>query len=124
MGGPQCEPPTQDSPAATEHLQSPQRALLGVGHSSPPWHGLHPAPAASRALWHGQCVEHDPCTPPHTLPHGKGLLCPFALTEAACDNPRVRLLSNNHPQRSAVLVKGCDSPPQARAPHHGIRPPS
>lgn len=91
-------------PPSTARLpQNICKALKGEyhwdqGHSSPischspPWHGTHPTPAASRAFWHGQWVEHDPCTHLQTvgcagLPCGKGLLCPFAPIEVACNNP-------------------------------------
>lgn len=61
---------------------------------------------------------HRPC------PIERGSSAPLLPGKPLATAPAVHLLSNNHPQSSTVLVKGCDSPPQARAPHHGISPPS
>lgn len=84
------------------------------------WHA--PASAASTALWHGLNITPAPICRPCPMERGSSaLLLP---QKPLTTTPAVHLLSNNYPQSSTVLVKGCDPPPQGRAPHHGIRPPS
>lgn len=93
-----------------------------VSCHSPPWHGMHPAPDATRALWHGQNTTLAPIQSPCSVERGSSV--PLLTWKSLATTPAVHLLGNNHPQSSTVLVKGCDPPPQARAPHHGTRPPS
>lgn len=98
---------------------------LGVGSLDPcilpltpmAWHA--PSPSCQQSTL--ARTEHDPCSHAESLLCGKGLLCSHG---SHLQQPQQFTCLAITTLSSTVLVKGCDPPPQARAPHHGTRPPS